>query len=79
MRCTATEGLPACSVSQCLSSLRGLCGHGCNPPYTQERVPFQYLTSTAHWHRYILAVGPGVLIPRPETELFPQLVQQVSW
>ena len=34
----------------------------------QERVPLQYLTATAHWRDLVLAVGPGTLIPRPETE-----------
>lgn len=34
----------------------------------QDRVPIQYLTETVHWRDLILAVGPGVLIPRPETE-----------
>ena len=32
-----------------------------------DRVPFQYLVSCAHWGDLRLAVGPGVLIPRPET------------
>ncbi|GIM03686.1 hypothetical protein Vretimale_8358 [Volvox reticuliferus] len=41
----------------------------------QDRVPFQYLIGAAHWHRYVLSVGPGVLIPRPETEIFPELVR----
>ncbi|GLC65268.1 hypothetical protein PLESTF_000270500 [Pleodorina starrii] len=41
----------------------------------RDRVPFQYLLSSAHWHRYVLAVGPGVLVPRPETEIFPELVR----
>ncbi|GIL54998.1 hypothetical protein Vafri_10668 [Volvox africanus] len=41
----------------------------------QDRVPFQYLISAAHWHRYVLSVGPGILIPRPETEIFPELVR----
>ncbi len=41
----------------------------------QDRVPFQYLISSAHWHRYVLSVGPGVLVPRPETEIFPELVR----
>ncbi|CAL5222788.1 g5202 [Coccomyxa viridis] len=36
---------------------------------TRERVPLQYLTGSAHWRDLVLAVGPGVLIPRPETEL----------
>ena len=34
----------------------------------QERVPLQYLTASAHWRDLVLAVGPGTLIPRPETE-----------
>lgn len=34
-----------------------------------ERVPLQYLTSCAYWRDFVLSVGPGVLIPRPETEL----------
>jgi release factor glutamine methyltransferase len=41
--------------------------------HQQERVPFQYLISSAHWRQYILSVGPGVLIPRPETEILPDL------
>ncbi|KAJ9506564.1 hypothetical protein QJQ45_019070, partial [Haematococcus lacustris] len=39
-----------------------------------ERAPLQYLTASAHWRDHVLAVGPGVLIPRPETEIFPDLV-----
>jgi methylase of polypeptide subunit release factors len=39
-------------------------------------MPFQYLLSSAHWHTYVLAVGPGVLIPRPETEIFARLVAE---
>ena len=31
-------------------------------------MPLQYLTNSAHWRDLVLAVGPGVLIPRPETE-----------
>jgi HemK-like putative methylase len=34
----------------------------------QERVPFQYLIHSAHWREHVLSVGPGVLVPRPETE-----------
>jgi release factor glutamine methyltransferase len=33
------------------------------------RVPLQYLTGSAPFHHLDLAVGPGVFIPRPETEL----------
>lgn len=35
----------------------------------QQRVPIQYLVGTAHWRYFTLKVAPGVLIPRPETEL----------
>lgn len=34
-----------------------------------QRVPAQHLTGTAGFDRLELAVGPGVFIPRPETEL----------
>jgi release factor glutamine methyltransferase len=34
-----------------------------------KRVPLQYLTGTAAFHRIEVAVGPGVFVPRPETEL----------
>ena len=34
----------------------------------QARVPFQYAVGGAHWRGAVLAVGPGVLCPRPETE-----------
>lgn len=42
----------------------------------QDREPFQYLIATAHWREFVLSVSPGVLIPRPETEIFPDLVAQ---
>lgn len=35
--------------------------------------PVQYLTGTAAFRRIELAVGPGVFIPRPETELILEL------
>jgi release factor glutamine methyltransferase len=35
----------------------------------QERVPVQYLARVSHWRHFSLKVAPGVLIPRPETEL----------
>lgn len=38
-------------------------------------MPLQYLTSTAYWRDLILSVGPGVLIPRPETELLVDFVR----
>ncbi|MEA5419566.1 peptide chain release factor N(5)-glutamine methyltransferase [Spirulina sp. CCNP1310] len=34
----------------------------------QERVPVQYLAEQTPWRHLRLRVGPGVLIPRPETE-----------
>ena len=33
------------------------------------REPLQHLTGTAHFRHISLAVGPGVFVPRPETEL----------
>ena len=41
------------------------------------RVPLQYLTGAAHWRDLVLAVGPGVLIPRPETELLIDFAEEV--
>ena len=37
------------------------------------RVPLQHLTGTAHFRSLTLAVGPGVFIPRPETEMLVSL------
>jgi release factor glutamine methyltransferase len=34
-----------------------------------DRVPLQHLTGTAPFRGLVLAVGPGVFIPRPETEV----------
>lgn len=34
-----------------------------------ERVPVQHLTGRAHFRRVELQVGPGVFVPRPETEV----------
>lgn len=34
-----------------------------------ERVPLQHLTGIAHFRNLTLRVGPGVFIPRPETEV----------
>lgn len=42
------------------------------------RVPLQYLNNCCHWRDFILAVGPGTLIPRPETEILIDLAQQVD-
>lgn len=34
-----------------------------------QRIPLQHLTGVAHFRRLTLAVGPGVFVPRPETEV----------
>ena len=39
-----------------------------------ERIPLQHITGVAHFRYLALAVGPGVFIPRPETESVVQLV-----
>lgn len=39
-----------------------------------QRIPLQHLTGTAYFRHLELAVGPGVFIPRPETEGVAQLV-----
>ena len=38
-----------------------------------RRVPLQHLTGVAHFRRLTLAVGPGVFVPRPETEVVVEL------
>ncbi|MET3175605.1 UNVERIFIED_ORG: release factor glutamine methyltransferase [Arthrobacter sp. UYCu721] len=39
-----------------------------------QRIPLQHITGVAHFRYLELAVGPGVFIPRPETESVVQLV-----
>jgi len=41
-----------------------------------ERVPVQYLAQRIRWRNLELMVAPGVLIPRPETELIVDIVQR---
>ena len=41
-----------------------------------ERVPVQYLAQTTNWRNFQLMVAPGVLIPRPETELIIEIAQK---
>lgn len=38
-----------------------------------NREPLQHITSAAHFRRLELEVGPGVFVPRPETESVAQL------
>lgn len=40
----------------------------------EERRPFQYVVGCEHWRDLILSVEEGVLIPRPETEMIVDLV-----
>jgi release factor glutamine methyltransferase len=39
----------------------------------RDRTPVQYLAGIAHWRHFSLKVAPGVLIPRPETEILVDL------
>ncbi len=39
----------------------------------ETRSPIQYLVGVAPWREFALQVGPGVLIPRPETELMIEI------
>lgn len=39
-----------------------------------RRVPLQHITGTAYFRHLELQVGPGVFVPRPETETVAQLV-----
>ena len=42
----------------------------------RRRVPLQHLTGTAHFAGLELSVGPGVFVPRPETEVLVELAVQ---
>jgi release factor glutamine methyltransferase len=42
----------------------------------RARVPLQHLTGSAHFAGLDLAVGPGVFVPRPETEVLVGLALQ---
>ncbi len=44
----------------------------------QHRVPIQYLVGNAHWRYFTLKVAPGVLIPRPETELIIEIAASAT-
>ncbi|XP_059282539.1 uncharacterized protein LOC132036261 [Lycium ferocissimum] len=43
----------------------------------EKRRPFQYVVGCEHWRDLVLSVQEGVLIPRPETELIVDLVNDV--
>ena len=53
------ENVPA----EVTSAFAGLCDQ------RRQRVPLQHLTGIAHFRHLELRVGPGVFVPRPETEL----------
>lgn len=57
--------------AQVLERLADLVGARC------ERVPLQHLTGTAYFRALELAVGPGVFVPRPETEMLVDLALDV--
>lgn len=43
-----------------------------------RRIPLQYLTGTAGFYAHEFAVGPGVFIPRPETETLVSLAIEAA-
>ena len=43
-----------------------------------RRIPLQHLTGRAYFRRLTLAVGPGVFIPRPETEIVAGLAIEAA-
>ncbi|XP_018432825.2 uncharacterized protein LOC108805307 isoform X1 [Raphanus sativus] len=43
----------------------------------EKRRPFQYVVGCEHWRDLVLCVEEGVLIPRPETELVVDMVEEV--
>ena len=43
----------------------------------EERRPFQYIVGCGHWRDFVLCVEEGVLIPRPETEMIVDMVEEV--
>ena len=49
-------------------------GYGALVAERAARIPLQHITGVAHFRYLELAVGPGVFVPRPETESVAQLV-----
>lgn len=43
-----------------------------------DRAPLQHLTGVAHFRNLTLAVGPGVFVPRPETEVMVGQMVEVA-
>ena len=46
--------------------------------HRQQSLPLQYLIGRCPWRQFELAVGPGVLIPRQETELLVDLALSLA-
>jgi release factor glutamine methyltransferase len=46
--------------------------------HVTAQVPLQYLVGSVPWRQFQLQVGPGVLIPRPETELIVDLALEAT-
>ena len=44
----------------------------------KDYIPVQYLVGKSHWRSWQLEVSPAVLIPRPETELTIEIVQNLD-
>ena len=71
-------GVPAPEVRR-LMVLGGTLPEGFSTRYAAlldervRRVPLQHLTGRAHFRRLTLVVGPGVFVPRPETEVLVEL------
>lgn len=45
--------------------------------HLNEGIPLQYLVGHCYWRDFALEVGPGVLIPRPETEAMVDLARDL--
>ncbi|ESQ31479.1 hypothetical protein EUTSA_v10004403mg [Eutrema salsugineum] len=43
----------------------------------EKRRPFQYVVGCEHWRDLVVCVEEGVLIPRPETELIVEMVEEL--
>mmetsp|Transcript_36663 Transcript_36663/g.69006 ORF Transcript_36663/g.69006 Transcript_36663/m.69006 type:complete len:303 (-) Transcript_36663:261-1169(-) len=42
----------------------------------KRRMPFQYIVGSSHWRDDVLMVAPGVLCPRPETEILIDMAME---
>jgi release factor glutamine methyltransferase len=60
---------------------RGLALPGDYPAYVERRAarePLQHITGRAYFRHLTLAVGPGVFVPRPETEVVAEAAIQAA-